>query len=170
MKRAGIGRIHMALCVAVWLFFAVCAVYGAWALATDNWRASPETMAAIGMAPGREKWYMILGVPLFASFVVFFAYRVFYLGCSYVLYNEEMVVFVLNRRDRRSYCWKDLGFYGVTLRNVGDIEPGVPLLRGWFFEFPDGKRMPVRAIMAGYRDFEALLVRKGLLPRGWGPR
>lgn len=170
MKRVGAGWGALTVSVAVWLFSVLCVVYGIWALATDNWRSSPETLAVIGLAPGREKLTILLAIPLFAAFAVYFAYRVLYLGHGYILYNEEMVVFVLNRRDRRSYRWQDLGTSGVTLRNLGEIEPAVLLLRGWLFTFPDGKKAPVRAVMGGYREFEATLNRKGLLPGGYSWR
>lgn len=166
MKRLGADRGSLVICVAVWLLLTAGAVCGAWALLTDHWRMDPAVLSAAGIAPGREKWVMVLGVPLFGVCAIYFAIKLFCLGVGYVLYNEEMVVFVLNRRERRSYRWQDLGPGGVRLRNIGEIEPAIlPFLRGWFFEFPDGKRMPVRAAMKGYPEFEALLVRKGLLAR-----
>lgn len=169
MKRLGADRGSLVVCVVVWLLLTAGTLYGAWALLTGNWHMDEAVLAAAGIASGREKWIMMLGVPLFGVCAVYLALRLFYSGIGYVLYNEEMVTFVLNRRERRSYRWQDLIPSGVYLRDIGEIEPVLlPFLQGWFFEFPDGKRMPVRAMMKGYPEFEALLYRKGLLSRaGW---
>lgn len=163
MRRVGASPWMMVVSVLVWLFMLLCAVYGVWALVTGEVAWDPAVRESVGVAPGRERLIYCLSVPLFAGFVVFFAYTIFYKGAGYILYNEEMVVFVLNRRDRRSYRWQDLRSAGVTLRCLGEIEPAVLLLEGWLFEFPDGKRMPVRAILRGYREFVELLTKKGLL-------
>lgn len=164
MKRVGAGRASMVIAAVVWLLALACTVFGAWALISDWQGADAAVLAAAGIAPGRERLVYGLGVLLFGAFVVYYAYAVFYLGTGCILYNEEMVVFVLNRRDRRSYRWQDLGPGGVTVRNLGDIEPAaVLLLEGYFFEFPDGKRIPVRAVLKGYREFVELLERKRLV-------
>lgn len=164
MKRVGAGRASMVIAAVVWLFFAACTVFGAWALAAEHVVTDEAVLAAIGVAPGRERLVYALGVLLFGAFVVYYAYAVFYKGTGCILYNEEMVVFVFNRRERRSYRWQDLGPGGVTVRRLGDIEPAaVLLLEGYFFEFPDGRRMPVRAVLKGYREFVELLRRKRLV-------
>ncbi len=164
MKRVGAGRASLVTAAAVWLLALACTVFGAWALASGWQETNEAVLASVGVAPGRERLVYALGVLLFGAFAVYYAYAVFYKGIGCILYNEEMVVFVFNRRERRSYRWQDLRPGGVMLRRLGDIEPGaVLLLEGYFFEFPDGRRMPVRAVLKGYREFEDLLVRKGFL-------
>lgn len=166
MKRVGAGWASMAIAAAVWLLALACTVFGAWALVTGRQETNEAVLASVGVAPGRERLVYALGVLLFGAFVVYYAYAVFYRGTGCILYNEDMVVFVLNRRERRSYRWQDLRTAGVMLRRLGDIEPAaVLLLEGYFFEFPDGRRMPVRAVLKGYREFVDTLARKGLLPR-----
>lgn len=163
MKRVGAGKASMCVSVIVWVLLTACVVFGAWGLLTD-WRADPVILTAAGAASGRQRLVEALSVVFMGGIVLYFAYCVFWKGPGCVLYNEEMVVFVLNRRDRRSYRWEDLRPGGVTVRNLGELEAGaVLLLAGWVFEFPDGRRMPVRAVLKGYREFEALLARKGFL-------
>lgn len=167
MKRVGASPWMMAVSVLVWLFMLLCAVCGIWALVTGDVAWDPAVLESVGVAPGRERLIYCLSVPLFTGFVVFFAYTIFYKGAGYILYNEEMVVFALDRRDRRSYRWQDLRSAGVTLRNLGEIEPAaVLLLEGWLFEFPDGRRMPVRAVLGGYGEFVDMLAKKRLLAGG----
>ena len=163
MKRVGVGKLSYVVSVIVWILLTACVVFGAWGLLTD-WDGESVILTAAGPSSGRERIIETLGVLLLGGFSVYYAYCVFWKGPGCVLYNEEMAVFVLNRRDRRSYRWEDLRSGGVTVRNLGELEAGaVLLLSGWVFEFPDGKRMPVRAVLQGYREFEDLLARKGFL-------
>ena len=165
MKRVGPSSWMLAVSVLVWLFAVLCTVYGVWALVTSQVSSDPAVLESIGVAPGRERLIYYLGVPLFGAFVVYFAFHIFFMGTGCILYDEEMVVFVLNRRERRSYRWRDLRPGGVTVRSLREIEPGgaVFLLDGWYFTFPDGRRFPVRAILPGYGEFVDLLAKKGLL-------
>lgn len=166
MKRAGPGRLTRGTACLVWVFFALCTVGGLWMIFTGRITADPSVVAVVGIAPGREWVAEIscwMGVVVCGAFTVYFAYRTFYLGTGYLLYDEEMVVFVFSRRERRSFRWRDLAVYGVVVRDLGEIEPPViPLLWGFFFQFPDGKRFPVRRMHQGYEDLRRLLVRKGL--------
>ncbi len=165
MKRVGPSSWMLAVSVLVWLFAVLCTVYGVWALVTGQVSSDPAVLESIGVAPGRERLIYYLGVPFFGAFVVYFAFHIFFMGTGCILYDEEMVVFVLNRRERRSYRWRDLRPGGVTVRSLREIEPGgaVFLLDGWYFTFSDGRRFPVRAILPGYREFVNLLAKKGLL-------
>ena len=165
MKRVGPSSWMLAVSVLVWLFAVLCTVYGVWALVTGQVSSDPAVLESIGVAPGRERLIYYLGVPLFGAFVVYFAFHIFFMGTGCILYDEEMVVFVLNRRERRSYRWRDLRPGGVTVRSLREIEPGgaVFLLDGWYFTFSDGRRFPVRAILQGFGEFVNLLAKKGLL-------
>lgn len=167
MRRVGPGRLTLAAACLVWLLFLVSTLGGVWMILTGRMTADPSVMAVVGFAPGRERVAEIscwMGVAVCAAFTVYFAWRTFYLGTGHLLYDEEMVVFVFSRRERRSLRWRDLASYGVTVRDLGEIEPPViPLLWGFFFQFPDGKRFPVRRMYQGYGDLGALLERKGLL-------
>lgn len=152
----------------MWVLFALCTVGGVRMIFTGWLTADPSVTAVVGIAPGRE-WVAErccwLGVAVFAAFTVYFACRAFCLGTGYLLCDEEMAAFVFSRRERRSLRWRDLASCGVTVGNLGEIEPPViPLLRGLFFQFPDGKRFPVRRMYRGYEDLRALLERKGLAP------
>ena len=153
MKRVGPSAWMLAVSVLVWLFALLCTIYGVWALVTGEVSSDPAVLESIGVNPNREELIYYLSVPLFGAFVVYFAY------------DEEMVVFVLNRRERRSYRWRDLGPSGVAVHSLREIEPGgaVFLLDGWYFSFPDGRRLPIRAILPGYGEFVDLLAKKGLL-------
>ncbi len=167
MKRVGPGWLTRGIAYLVWVLFALGTVGGVWMIATGRMTADPSVMAVVGIAPGRE-WVAEascwLGVAVFAAFTVFFAYRVFYLGAGYLLYDEEMAVFVFSRRERRSFRWRDLASYGVTVRDLREIEPLIlPPLWGYFFQFPDGKRFPVRRMYQGYQAITALLEQKGLI-------
>lgn len=168
MKRMGPGRLTRGIACLVWVFFLACTLAGVWMILTGRMTADPSVMSVVGIAPGRE-WvaqaYCWLGVAVFAAFTVYFAYRTFWLGAAYLLYDEEMAVFVFSRRERRSLRWRDLASYGVTVRDLGEIEPPViPPLCGFFFRFPDGKRFPARRMYRNYEDLRALLERKRLFP------
>ena len=167
MKRFGPGPLTLAIAYLVWVFFALCTAGGIWMIATGRMTADPSVMAVVGIAPGREwaaQMYCWLGVAVFAAFTVYFAFRAFCMGTGYLLYDEEMVVFVFSRRERRSFCWRDLASYGVTVRDLREIEPQLlPLLWGFFFQFSDGKRFPVRRMYRGYSGLREIVVRKGLL-------
>lgn len=58
-----------------------------------------------------------------------------------VSYDDQRIVFVLNRKDRREYRWEQIPTAGVTLA----YPPFVP-----FFRFPDGKKLPLNPRMTGY--------------------
>ena len=167
MKRMGPGALTRGIALLVWVFFLACTLAGAWMILTGRMTADPSVMAVVGIAPGRE-WvaeiYCWLGVAVFAAFTVYFAYRTFCLGAAYLLYDEEMAVFVFSRRQRRSFRWRGLAPYGVTVRDLREIEPPViPLLWGFFFQFPDGKRFPARRMYRNYEDLRKTLVGKGIL-------
>ena len=165
MKRVGPSAWMLAVSVLVWLFALLCTIYGVWALVTGEVSSDPAVLKSIGVNPNWEELIYYLGVPLFGAFVVYFAFHIFFMGTGCILYDEEMVVFVLNRRERRSYRWRDLGPSGVAVHSLREIEPGgaVFLLDGWYFSFPDGRRLPIRAILPGYGEFVDLLAKKGLL-------
>ena len=124
MKRVGPSVWMLAVSVLVWLFALLCTIYGVWALVTGQVSSDPAVLESIGVAPGRERLIYYLGVPLFGAFVVYFAFHIFFMGTGCILYDEEMVVFVLNRRERRSYRWGDLRPGGVTVHSLREIEPG----------------------------------------------
>ena len=167
MRRVGPGRLTLAAACLVWVLFLVSTLGGVWMILTGRMTADPSVMAVVGFAPGRERVAEIscwLGVAVCAAFTVYFAWRTFYLGTGHLLYDEEMVVFVFSRRERRSFCWRDLASYGVTVRDLREIEPQLlPLLWGFFFQFSDGKRFPVRRMYRGYSGLREVVVRKGLL-------
>ena len=167
MRRVGPGRLTLAAACLVWVLFLVSTLGGVWMILTGRMTADPSVMAVVGFTPGRERVAEIscwLGVAVCAAFTVYFAWRTFYLGTGHLLYDEEMVVFVFSRRERRSFCWRDLASYGVTVRDLREIEPQLlPLLWGFFFQFSDGKRFPVRRMYRGYSGLREVVVRKGLL-------
>ena len=74
-------------------------------------------------------------------------------------YNEERIVFVLSRKDRREYCWKELPEAGVTF-----LYPTAFCPNGTFFF--SGKRkgwqMVVTPQMTEYKEFLAMIQRKGV--------
>ena len=92
MRRVGPGRLTLAAACLVWVLFLVSTLGGVWMILTGRMTADPSVMAVVGFAPGRERVAEIscwLGVAVCAAFTVYFAWRTFYLGTGYLLYDEE---------------------------------------------------------------------------------
>lgn len=74
-------------------------------------------------------------------------------------YDNERVVFVLSRKDRREYRWEELPEAGITF-----LDPASPRAWGYFF-FPvagKGRQMAVAPGMTGREEFLATVREKGV--------
>lgn len=161
MKRIGSGRFSMLVSVLIALALLACACFALWGAVTGR-HSSGAVLAAAGIAPGQEQplyWLSVFAFGAGAGYMLGKLWK----GVPYLLYDETGATFVLSRGDSRIYRWEALRAFGVTVRDLGEIEPpGLPIMRGFFFRFPDGKRFPVRRMHRGYEDLRDLLIRRGL--------
>ncbi len=92
----------------------------------------------------------IMGL-LFGSAALFLLRSMIFRSGWGFFYDDEKVIFVLSRKDRREYSWEQL-------KNA-DI--AYPIQEGYFY-FPDGEKIALHPRMEGYASFVAMLQRKGL--------
>lgn len=89
---------------------------------------------------------------------VYLLYRVIHIGNWGFFYDDEKIIFVLSRKDRREFRWDELKNSSIPFSYPSSSAPSVS------FAFP-GKRGIVKIAltpsMTGYNEFVATLKEKG---------
>ena len=83
--------------------------------------------------------------------------RMIYMGDWGFFYNDEKIIFVLSRKDRREFRWDELQDAKADI-----FYPSSPA--AWYFYFRDQKKIKKIAVtprMTGYDEFVGMLRKKG---------
>lgn len=136
MKRCGPRRSARLLGAGVMLCSAGAAVWAFYELVSG--RQSPTACLLLGL--------------FFGGFALYLLHSMVSLGNWGYFYDEETIVFVLSRKDRRQFRWEQLRENGVSY----------PAQAGYFC-FRDGKKIALSPQMDGYDQLIAMLRKKGLL-------
>ncbi len=87
----------------------------------------------------------------FGGAALYLLYSMVSLGNWGYFYDEEKIIFVLSRKDRREFRWEQLQKAGVSY-------PG----QAGYFYFQGGKKIGLNPQMEGYEQLIAMLRKKGL--------
>ncbi len=98
---------------------------------------------------------------LFSGVAVHTLWRMRYMGSWGFFYDDEKIIFVLSRRDRREFRWNELQ---NAQENAKIRIFCQPFPEAWHFYFPDKKKIRQLAAiprMEGYDELAAMLIKKG---------
>lgn len=107
--------------------------------------------------------FLIMGAFL-GGIALYQLYRTITRGSWGFFYDEEKIVVVLSRSDRREFRWEELKASQTGLTCPTPAVPGV----SFYVPDPSGKKkkqpVSITPHMEGYEDFVAVLKRKGFPP------
>lgn len=103
-----------------------------------------------------ERIYMLLGIPLFVTVLVYLTLHVLCCGAQGIDYDDEKIVFHFSKKREKTYRWEELAREKILFTQT-------PI--GYVFLFPNKKEYVINKTMVGFSDLMALLTKKDMLQK-----